>query len=113
MLMLPPEPEYHQVLAGLATLGALGLLLIGLVAWRLGHFATVAPALTSMLVLAALTTTVFRIRRRYRHVVAGVLILAVLLGLLAAAIHRYGSLGSVAVVAGRTASTLANSAAPR
>jgi hypothetical protein len=37
----------------------------------------------------------------------------VLLGLLAATVHRYGSLGSVVVVAGPTPSALANSDATR
>lgn len=113
MLMLPPEPEYHHVLGGLATLGTLGVLLVVVVAWRLDHLAMVAPALTSVLVLAALTTTVLQIRRCYRHAVAGVLVLAVLLGLLAATVHRYGYLGPVTFVAGPTPSALANSSAAR
>jgi len=113
MLKLPPEPEYHHVLPGFATLGTLGLLLIGVVAWRLGHFATAAPALTSVPLLAALTSIVLGMRRRYRHAIAGVLVLAVLLSLLAAAVHRYGLLGPVAIAAGPTASALANSAPTR
>jgi len=113
MLELPPETVYEDVRAGLITLGALGFVLIGVVAWRLGQFATVAPALTSGLVLAALTPTVLGIRRRYRHVVAGVLVLAVLLSLLAAAVHRYGYLPAVALVVGPTASALADAASPR
>ena len=113
MLGLPSEPEYHHVLSGFATLGALSLLLAGVVAWRLGRFATIAPALSSVLVLAALTCTVLRIRRRYRHAVAGVLMLAVLLGALAAAVHRYGYVGPVTVVGGPTSSAHANSGAAR
>ncbi|HYS17142.1 MAG TPA: hypothetical protein VET45_09490 [Candidatus Binatia bacterium] len=113
MLELPPETVYEDVRAGLITLGALGFVLIGVVAWRLGQFATVAPALTSGLVLAALTPTVLGIRRRYRHVVAGVLVLAVLLSLLAAAVHRYGYGPAVALVMGPTASALADAASPR
>ena len=113
MLMLPPEPEYDHVLSGLATLGALSLLLIGAVVWRLGHLGTAAPALTTLLVLAGLATTVLQIRRCFRHVVAGTLVLAVLLSLLAAAIDRYGYLARFTVVAGPPASALANSAPPR
>jgi len=113
MLMLPPEPEYHHVGRGLVTLGALSGMLVGVLAWRLGHLAIVAPLLTSGLVVVALGATVFQIRRRYRHIVAGFLVLAVLLGLLAATAHRYGSFGSVAAVAGPTPSALANSGAAR
>lgn len=113
MLMLPPEPQYHHVGRGLATLGALSSLLVGILAWRLDHLAIVAPLLTSGLVIVAIGATVFQARRRYRHLVAGFLLLAVLLGLLAATVHRFGSFGSVAVVAGPTPSALANSGAAR
>jgi len=99
MLMLPPEPEYHHVLLGFATLGALGLLLAG--------------ALVSVFVLGAFTSTVLQIRRRYRHVVAGVLVLAALLSVLLAAVHRYGYAGPIGVVAGPTPSALASSGATR
>ena len=60
MLMLAPEPEYDHVCSGLATLGALSLLLIGAVVWRLGHLGTAAPALTTLLVLAGLAATVLQ-----------------------------------------------------
>jgi Flp pilus assembly protein protease CpaA len=112
MLMLPPEPVYHHVLAGFATLGALGLGLVGVMAWRLGHLAAIAPMLVSILIVATLTLTVLQTRRRYRHVLAGGLVLVVLLGALAVA-HRYGSIASVAIVAGPTPSALANSDTPR
>jgi len=113
MLMLPPEPEYHHVLPGFAALGALGLLLAGVFAWRLGHYGTVGPALVSVFVLGAFTSTVLQIRRRYRHVVAGVLVLAALLSVLLAAVHRYGYAGPIGVVAGPTPSALASSGATR
>jgi hypothetical protein len=113
MLMLPPEPVYHHVLAGFATLGALGLGLVGVMAWRLGHLAAIAPMLVSILIVATLTLTVLQTRRRYRHVLAGGLVLVVLLGALAAVAHRYGSIASVAIVAGPTPSALANSDTPR
>jgi hypothetical protein len=113
MLMLPPEPVYHHVLAGFATLGALGLVLVGALAWRLGQLATIAPMLVSVSVVATLALAVLQTRRRYRHVIAGGLVLAVLLGVLAAVAHRYGSIASVAVVAGPTPSALANSDTPR
>jgi len=51
MLMLPPETEYHHVLPGFATLGALGLLLLAVVAWRLGRLGMIAPALATGLAL--------------------------------------------------------------
>jgi len=107
MLELPPETVYQHVRAGLATLGALSFVLIGVVAWRPGQFAMVAPALASGLVLAILTPTVLGVRRHYRHVVAGVLVLTALLGLLAAG-HGYGYRGSVALIVGPIASALAD-----
>jgi hypothetical protein len=113
MLRLPPEPVYHHVLAGFATLGALGLVLVGALAWRLGQLATIAPMLVSVSVVATLALAVLQTRRRYRHVIAGGLVLVVLLGMLATVAHRYGSIASVAVVAGPTPSALANSDASR
>ena len=68
------------------------------------------PCSPPWLVLAGLATTVLQIRR---CVVAGTLVLAVLLSLLAAAIDRYGYLAPFTVVAGPTASALAHSAPPR
>lgn len=111
MLGLPPEPEYHHVLPGLATLGALGALLIGLCAWRVGHLGTVAPALAGVLVVVAGGAAVLRVRRRYRHVVAGVLVLAVLFGLLGAAVYHPAHLEPLAAV--RTASALVDSIVTR
>ena len=110
MLGLSPEPEDHHVLPALATLGAL---LIGLFACRMGHLGMVAPALTGVLVLVALGAAVLRGRRRYRHVVAGLLVLAVLLGLLGAAVYHHAYLEPVAAIAGRTAAALADSIATR
>ena len=110
MLGLSPEPEDHSVLPALATLGAL---LIGLFAWQMGHLGTGAPALTGVLVLVALGAAVLRGRRRYRHIVAGVLVLAVLLGLLGAAVYPHAHLEPFAAIAGRTASALADSITTR
>src|SRR5438309_2355368 len=112
MLELPPETVYHHVRGGLATLGALSFVLIGVVAWRLGQFATVAPALASGLALATLAPAVLGVRRHYRHVVAGVLVLAALLGLLAA-VHLSGYRGPVALIVGPTAWALADSTSTR
>ena len=105
MLGLSLEPEDDHVLPALATLG---VLLIGLFAWRMGYLGTVAPALTGVLVLVALGAAVLRVRRRYRHVVAGVLVLAVLLGLLGAAVFHRAHLEPFVAIAGRTASALAD-----
>ncbi len=113
MLGLPPETGYRDVLPGLATLGALGALLLGVVAWRLGHLQTIASALTGALAFIALGAAILQIHRRYLHAAAGVLVLAMLLGLLAAAIHRQGYLAPAAVVAGPAASALANSTPTR
>ena len=110
MLGLSPEPEDHSVLPALATLGAL---LIGLFAWQMGRLGTLAPALTGVLVLVALGAAVLRVRRRYRHIVAGVLVLAVLLGLLGAAVYPHAHLEPFAAIAGRTAPALADSITTR
>src|SRR5206468_2332045 len=55
MLMLPPETEYHHVLPGFATLGALGLMLLAFVAWRLGRLGLIAPLLATGLALTIFT----------------------------------------------------------
>ena len=111
--MLPPEPKYHHVVPGFATLGALGLLLLGFVVWRLGHLGVMAPALASGLALAIFTASVLWFRRCYRHAVAGLLILVVLVGLLAAAVHRSGFIAPVIDAAGPPPSAFAGSALPR
>jgi hypothetical protein len=113
MLDLPPETAYHHVREGLVTVAGLGVVLAALVAWRLGHFATLAPALVSGVVLAVLTPTVLVVRRRYRHVVAGAFVLTLMLGLLAAAVHRSGSVAPVGFVVGPTPSAIAGAASPR
>jgi hypothetical protein len=113
MLGLPPEIVYHHVREGVATIAALGVVLAAVVAWQLGQFAAIAPALFSGMLLAVLTPTVLVARRRYRHVVAGVLVLAMLLGLLAAAVHRYGYPATVAFVVGPTPSAIADAVTPR
>ena len=110
MLGLSREPEDHSVLPALATLGAL---LIVLFAWQMCHLGTLVPALTGVLVLVALGAAVLRVRRRYLHVVAGVLVLAVLLGLLGAAVYPHAHLEPFAAIAGRTASALADSITTR
>jgi uncharacterized protein involved in exopolysaccharide biosynthesis len=53
------------------------------------------------------------VRRRYRHVFAAVLVLAMLLGLLAAAVHRYGYPATLALVVGPTPSAVADAVSPR
>jgi hypothetical protein len=69
---------YHHVWEGAAAIAALSLVLVAVTAWQLDHFATVAPALVSAILLTVLTPTVLFARRRYRHVLAGALTLAVL-----------------------------------
>jgi len=113
MLELPPEIVYHHVRGGVATIVALCVVLAAVVAWQLGQFATIAPALFGGTLLAGLTPTVLVIRRRYRHVVAGVLVLAMLLGLLATAVHRYGYPAMVAFIVGPTPSAIADTVSPR
>ena len=112
-LGLPPEIVYHHVREGVATIATLCVVLAAVVAWQLGQLATIAPALFSGTLLAGLTPTVLVIRRRYRHVVAGVLVLAMLLGLLAAAVHRYGYPATVALVVGPIPSANADAVLPR
>jgi len=113
MLGLPPETMYHHVREGAATVAALGVLLAAVVAWQLGQFATIAPTLVSGALLLAITPTVLVVRRRYRHVVAGMLVLVMLLGVLAAAVHRYGYPATVAFVLGPTSSAIADAVSPR
>jgi len=113
MLGLPPETVYHHVREGMITVAGLGLVLLVVVAWRMGHVATLAPILFSGALLAMLTPTVLTVRRRYRHVFAAVCVLAMLLGLLAAAVHRYGYPATVALVVGPTPSAIADAVSPR
>ena len=113
LLELPPEIVYHHVREGVVTIVALCVVLAAVVAWQLGQFATIAPALLSGTLLAGLTPTVLVIRRRYRHVVAGVLVLAMLLGLLATTVHRYGYPAMVAFIVGPTPSAIADAVSPR
>jgi hypothetical protein len=113
MLGLPPEIVYYHVREGVGTVAVLGLLLILVLAWRLGLFATVAPVLATSTLLAALTPTVLAIRRRYRHVVAGVLVLTAMLAVLAAAVHHYGNPPTVASIVDPTHATIADAVAPR
>ncbi len=113
MLGLPPEIVYHHVREGVTAIAALGVVLVAVVAWQLDRFAAIAPALFSGVLLAALTPTVLLARRRYRHVLAGVLMLAVMLGLLVAAVHRYGFPAPVTLVVGPTPSAIADAVTPR
>ena len=113
MLGLPPETVYHHVREGAATIAGLCLVLVALVTWRMGHFETLAPVFVAGALLATLTPTVLTIRRRYHHVVAGVLVLAALLGLLATAVHRYGNPATIASVVGPTPSAVADAVSPR
>ena len=111
MLGLLPETVYHHhVREGVATAVRLCVVLLLVVAWQLGHLATLAPALASGAVIAVLTPTVLMIRRRYRHVAAGALVLAVMLGLLAASVHRYGNRVTIAFVVSPTPAAMADSA---
>jgi predicted PurR-regulated permease PerM len=113
MLGLPPEPAYHHVREGVITVAGLGLVLFVMIASRMGHLATLAPILFSIALLAMLTPTVLIVRRRYRHILAAMLVLAMLLGLLAAAIHRYGYPVTFAFVVGPTPSAIADAVSPR
>jgi hypothetical protein len=113
MLELPPETVYCHVREGVATAVGLCVVLLLVVAWQLGHLATLAPALASGAAISVLTPTVLMIRRHYRHVAAGGLVLAVMLGLLAAAIHRYGNPATIAFVVSPTPSAMADSASPQ
>lgn len=112
-LGLPPEIVYHHVTEGVAVVAALSLVLLAVTAWQLDCFATTAPALVSAILLAALTPTVLLVRRRYRHVVAGVLTLGMLLVLLAAMVQRYGSTAPVEFVVGPTPSAIADAVTRR
>ena len=113
MLGLPPETVYHHVREGVIAVAGLGLVLVVAIAWRMGQLATLAPILFSGALLATLTPTVLMVRRRYRHVFAAVLVLAMLLGLFAAAVHRYGYPLTVALVVGPTPSASADAVSPR
>jgi hypothetical protein len=104
---------YTHVWEGAATIAALSLVLVALTAWQLDQFATVAPALVSAILLAVLTPTVLFARRRYRHVLAGALTLAVLFVLLVAVAQRYGSTAPVELVVGPTPSAIADSVTRR
>ena len=59
MLGLLPETVYHHhVREGVATAVRLCVVLLLVVAWQLGHLATLAPALAGGAVIAVLTPTV-------------------------------------------------------
>ena len=113
MLGLPPETVYHHVGEGVAAVVGLCALFASVIAWQGEQFAPIAPLLVGGALLAALTATVLTIRRYYRHVAAGALVLAVMLGLLAAAVHRYGSPATAAFVMGPTPSAVADVVSPR
>jgi len=111
-LGLPPEIVYHHVWEGAAAIAALCLVFAAVTAWQVDHFATIAPALVSAILLTVLTPTVLFARRRYRHVLAGALTLAVLFVLLAAVVQRYGST-AVELVVGPTPSAIADAVTRR
>ena len=113
MLELPPEPLYDDVPTGVAAVAGLCVALLVVVAWSLGYLPTLAPVLVSGALLSLLTPTVLMIRRRYRHVVAAAFLLAVLLGMLTAAVRRYGDPATVALVIGPTPSAIADAVAQR
>jgi predicted PurR-regulated permease PerM len=113
MLELPPETVYCHVRQGWATVAGLCVVLIAVVAWQSGVFEMLAPVLVSGALLAALTPTVLMIRRRYRHVGAGMLVLTALLALLAAAVHRYGDPTTIASTVDPTQAAIADAVGPR
>ena len=88
-------------------------MLLAFVAWRLGRLGLIAPVLATGLALTIFTAGVLWFRRSYRHAVAGVLILVLLIGLLAAAVHRSGYVGPVIEAAGLPPSAFADAPAPR
>jgi hypothetical protein len=112
MLGLPPQTVYHHVREGLATVAALCLVLLVVIVWRAGQFATLAPVLFGGALIAMMTPTVLMVRRRYRHVVAAMLVLVMLLGLLAASVHRYSS-PTVVLFVDPTPSAVADAVSPR
>lgn len=113
MLGLPPETVYHHVREGVMTIVALCVVLVSVIAWRLGQFAMLAPVLVAGTLLAVLTPSVLIMRRRYRHLLAGALVLAFMLGLLAAAVNRFGYPATVAFVMSPTPSAIADGVTPR
>jgi hypothetical protein len=112
MLGLPPQTVYHHVREGLATVAALCLVLLVVIVWRAGQLATLAPVLFGGALIAMMTPTVLMVRRRYRHVVAAMLVLVMLLGLLAASVHRYSS-PTVVLFVDPTPSAVADAVSPR
>jgi hypothetical protein len=112
MLGLPPETVYHHVREGVVTVAGLALVLLFVIVWRAGQLATLAPILFGAALIAMMTPTVLMARRHYRHVVAAMLVLVMLLGLLAAAVHRYGS-PTVALFVDPTPSAVADAVSPR
>ena len=112
MLGLPPQTVYHHVREGLATVAALCLVLLVVIVWRAGQLATLAPVLFGGALIAMMTPTVLMVRRRYRHVVAAMLVLVMILGLLAASVHRYGS-PTVVLFVDPTPSAVADAVSPR
>ncbi len=107
----PEEARQRRLCRFMLALPPVVLLLVA--AWQLGHLATLAPALAIGAAIAVLTPTVLMIRRHYRHVAAGGLVLAVMLGLLAATVHRYGNPVTIALVVSPTPSAMADSASPQ
>ena len=112
MLGLPPETVYHHVREGVVTVAGLALVLLVVIVWRAGQLATLAPILFAGSLIAMMTPTVLMARRRYRHVVAAMLVLVMLLGLLAGAVHRYGS-PTVVLFVDPTPSAVADAVSPR
>lgn len=112
MLGLPPETVYHHVREGVATVAGLALVLLVAMVWSAGQLAALAPILFGGALIAMMTPTVLMFRRRYRHVAAAMLVLVMLLGLLAAAFHRYGS-PTVVLFVDPTPSAVADAVSPR
>jgi ABC-type uncharacterized transport system permease subunit len=113
MLGLPPEIEYVHVWPGQITLGALSAVLVGLVAWRLDLLVTVACGIGAVVAFGIFAAGCLRMRRHYRHVAAGVLVLIALLGLLAVAVHQQGYLEQLDALGGLDRSALNESTSGR
>jgi hypothetical protein len=84
----PRRPGRGHAREGVATIAALFVVLLVVTAWRLDHLGKISTAPMSAMAARGLTPTVRFARRRYRHVLAGVLTVAVLLGLFAAVVQR-------------------------
>ena len=90
MVGLPPQ--YEDLAAGVGLLALLGGLFVAVVTWRMLGAGTVAPAAPLAVVFVLVLTAMVPLRRRYRHIVAGALVLSLLVGALAVSVTRRGTL---------------------